>query len=99
MTFSAPAYCCQCSKTYRFMNTMSSLCPRCSEAREGMVELKRDEDRLPEAMRAGAALSPPPPRPRIDVPQKSATYVHGPGKAPVAVARRFQTQVVRPRGR
>ena len=99
MTFSAPAYCSQCNRTYRFMDTMSSLCPRCSEAREGMVELKRDEDRLPEAMRAGAALSPPPPRPRIDVPQKSATDVHGPRKAPVAVARRFRKQEVPPRGR
>jgi hypothetical protein len=34
MTFSAPAYCSQCNRTYRFMDTMSPLCPRCSEARE-----------------------------------------------------------------
>jgi hypothetical protein len=74
MTFSAPAYCSQCNRTYRFMDTMSSLCPRCSEAREGTVELKRDEDRRPEAMRAGAAPSPPP-FPRIDVPRKSAADV------------------------
>ena len=98
MTFSAPAYCSRCNRTYRFMDTMSSLCPRCSEAREGTVELKRDEDRRPEAMRAGAAPSPPP-FPRIDVPQKSAADVHGPRKAPVAVARRFRKQEVRPRGR
>jgi hypothetical protein len=66
MTFSAPAYCSQCNRTYRFRDTMPSLCPRCSEARERLVELKRDEDRNREAMRAGAAPSRPP-RPRIDV--------------------------------
>ena len=97
MTFSAPAYCSQCNRTYRFMDTMSSLCPRCSEARERLVELKRDEDRNREAMRAGAAPSRPP-RPRIDDPQKSAADVHGPRKAPVAAARRFRKQEVRPRG-
>ena len=53
MTFSAPAYCSRCNRTYRFMDTMSSLCPRCSEAREGMVELKRDV-----AGAAFAVLSP-----------------------------------------
>ena len=96
MTFSARAYCSQCNRTYRFMDTMSSLCPRCSTARQRLVELKRDEDRRREAMRADGV--PPPPRPRIDVPQKSATDVPGPRKAPVAVARRFRKQEVRPRG-
>ena len=99
MTFSAPAYCSQCNRTYRFMDTMSSLCPRCSEARERLFELKRDENRCREAMRAGAAFLPPLPRPRIDVPQVSAADVHDPRKAPVAVARRFREQEVRPRGR
>jgi hypothetical protein len=99
MTLSAPAYWSQCHRTDRFMNTMSSLCPRCSEARERLVERKRDEDRLREAMRAGVVPSPPPPRPRIDVPPKSAADVPGPRKAPVAAARRFRRQEVRPRGR
>ena len=99
MTFSAPAYCSQCNRTYRFMDTMSSLCPHCSEARERLVELKRDEDRRHEALRAGAAPPPPLRRLRIDVPRKSAVDVHGPRKAPVAVARRFRKQEVRPRGR
>jgi hypothetical protein len=100
MTFSAPAYFSRCKRTYRFMDTMSSLCPHCSEARERLVELKRDEDRRREAMRAGGVPSPqPPPRPRIDDPQKSAADVHGPRKAPVAAARRFRKQEVRPRGR
>jgi hypothetical protein len=98
MTFSTPAYCSRCNRTYRFMDTMSSLCPRCSEARERLAERKRDEDRRREAMRAGGVPSPPP-RPRIDVPQKSAADVHCPRKAPVAVARRFRKQEVPPRGR
>ena len=98
MTFSAPAYCSQCNRTYRSIDTISSLRPSCSEARERLVELKRDEDRNREAMRAGAAPSRPP-RPRIDVPQKSATDVPGPRKAPVVVARRFRRQEVRPGGR
>jgi hypothetical protein len=97
MTFSARAYCSQCNRTYRSIDTISSLRPSCSEARERLVELKRDEDRRREAMRADGV--PPPPRPRIDVPQKSATDVPGPRKAPVVVARRFRRQEVRPGGR
>jgi hypothetical protein len=97
MTFSTPAYRSKCNRTYRFIDTMSSLCSRCSEARERLVELKRDEDRRREAC-AGAALSPRPPRPRTGVAQKGLADVRGPCRAPIAAPHKLHREA-HPRGR